>query len=68
MDHILKQALLGEFALHDNQAEGMTAEQFAAAHGVEVHVGTMLLVVTVDLCDYFWSRDTGCYDGWGRAL
>jgi hypothetical protein len=67
LSHLFRQAREGEFALLSAEAKALTADQFAAKHGVCVVSGVQDRV-TVDWCDYYWSHRTGKFDGWGRSL
>jgi hypothetical protein len=65
--HILRQAALGEFSPHHEQARLLSAELFAHLHHTTVHPwgrGDFYKCVTVDGVDYLWIRSTGQYDGW----
>lgn len=66
LQHLFKQAKEGEFALLSDQARQMSSEQFAVLHQVSIRHGVMDCV-TVEGCEYYWSRETGKYDGWGRS-
>lgn len=69
-DHTLAQVRLGEFdPPHLEDAQKMTAQEFAAKHRVPVEgTGVYLYRVTLDGCDYFWHPETGRFDGFGRSM
>lgn len=69
-DHLLKQILSGEFTPDYNEhAKLLDAQSFAEKFGGVYRDGKPggLQRVRLEGCDYFWSVDTGEYDGWGRS-
>jgi hypothetical protein len=68
IDATMAQARLGEFDPEfGEQAKQMTAQEFARHHKVTVE-GLVQYLVTVGTHDYYWSKETGKFDGWGRSM
>lgn len=71
LDYLLMQARNDEFAIDDQEAGSMTAQEYANKYGLIVEgnqSGDGLWRVTRNGTDYFWNPDTGKYDGWGKGL
>lgn len=73
VEHIIQQALSGEFAILDDEARSMTVEEFSRKYGVNFrtwgtpHPGKYWCAVVDDI-EYLWKRETGEYDGWNMAV
>ena len=69
IQHILKQAELGEFALLKKHAKGMTAEKFAESFNGELNYwgkDNYYKCVEIEGIEYLWVTETGEYDGWNK--
>lgn len=68
---MMQQAVDGEFDVHSAQAAGMTAREFAAAHGTTTrgwgYPSAVYDAVNVDGVDYLWRVKDGKFDGWDMA-
>lgn len=68
--HLLKQAALGEWAVLDDVARTMSADEFAKAFGKPIRFwgkNDFYRCVVVEGTEYLWKTDSGIYDGWNSA-